>query len=103
MALKGKKVSKCSKTRSNTKIVEWTTKAYAWGTRDLAVEKSTSRGKGPARQTSEGVENPKAKLDETTYVAMDVDETLWTEEPVIDAQKKVSFHRRPSNSFVGGI
>lgn len=103
MALKGKKVSRCSKIRSNTKIMDWTTKECARGTRDLAVERRTSRGKGPARQTSEGVENPKAILDETTFTAMDVDETLWTEEPVTNEQKKVSFPRRPSNSFVGGI
>jgi hypothetical protein len=103
MALKSIKVSKRSKTRAKAKIMEWTTTEYSRGTRDLAVEKSTSRAKGPAGQISEGVENPKAILDETTFLAMDVDETLWTEEPVTNEQKKVSFPRRPSNSFVGSI
>ena len=34
---------------------------------------------------------------------MDVDETFWTDEPATDEQKKVSFPRRPSDSFLGGI
>ena len=102
MALKGVK-AKRSKTRSRVKVMEWVSKETSWGTRDIAVEVRTSRGKRSRRQTSEGVENSKAILDETAHPSMDVDETFWTEEPATDEQKKVSFSRRPSDSFLGGI
>jgi hypothetical protein len=89
MAPKGIKGSKVLKRKSKPKVIEWVTRAHSRGTRDIAVEVSTSKGNTPKENTG-GIENREAIPDEATLPSMDVDETFWTEEPVTDEQKRVS-------------
>jgi hypothetical protein len=91
MAPKGIKASKISKTRSKAKFFEWETREHSRGITDIAVEVSTSKGKRTPRQIAGGVEDTaEAILHETTLPSMDVDETFWIEEPVMDQRKRVS-------------
>jgi hypothetical protein len=96
MAPKGIKASKISKTRSKAKFIEWETREHSRGTRDIAVEVSASKGKRMPRQITGRVEDSQAILHEATLPSMDVDETFWTEEPVMDQQKRVSSPACPS-------
>jgi hypothetical protein len=96
MAPKGIKASKISKTRSNAKFIDWVTREHSRGTRDVAVEVSAPKGKSARRKIAGGMENNQAILHETTLPSMDVDETFWTEEPVMDQQKRVSSPACPS-------
>jgi hypothetical protein len=99
MARKGIKASKISKTRSNNpKFIDWVTREHSRGTRDVAVEVSAPKGKRVRRQIAGGIKNNQAILHETTGTlpSMDVDETFWTEEPVMDQPKRVSSSTCPS-------
>jgi hypothetical protein len=98
MALKGIKSSKVLKSKSKAKAIDWVTREYSRGTRDIAVEVSTSKGKRTPRQITGGIENgePEAILNETILPSMDLDETFWTEEPVTDQPKRVSSPACPS-------
>jgi hypothetical protein len=91
MAPKGIKASKVLKNRSKAKAMEWVIREHSRGTRDIAVEASTSKGKRTPRQITGEVENAEAVvLHETAPPSMDIDETFWTEEPVMDKRKRVS-------------
>jgi hypothetical protein len=96
MAPKGIKASQLLKNRSKPKTIEWVTRKYSRGTRDIPVEVSTSKGKRTRRKTTEGIENCEAILQETTLPSMDIDETFWTEDPVVDQPKRVSSPACPS-------
>jgi hypothetical protein len=93
MAPKGIKVSKGIKKLSKAKAVNWMTKWNSRGTRDIPVDATTSKGKTlpRQRQIAGGIGNPEAILPEIALPSMDVDETLWTDEAVIDKPKAVSF------------
>jgi hypothetical protein len=90
MAPRGIKAAKLTKKGgSGVKVIEWVTKEYSRGTRDIPVEVSPSKRK-KARRHSNGEENAAAALHEDLPQSMDVDETFWTEGPVMEEEKKVS-------------
>lgn len=95
MAPKGVKAAKLAKrTGSEVKVVEWVTKEYSRGSRDIAIEVSPiRRGKKKVRRYSSGREEDgktSAALHEDLPPSMDVDEeAYWTEEPVAE-EKRVS-------------
>jgi hypothetical protein len=95
MAPKGIKASKVFKRKSKAKVIEWVTKEHSRGTRDVAVEVNTSKGEPKPRQNTGGLESDEAALYETTLPTMDVDETFWTEQAVVDEQKRVSSSASP--------
>lgn len=96
MAPKSFKASKVLHKRSKAKVMEWVTKEYSRGTRDIAVEVSTSKGRSTPRANSQGIDNNEAMLHETTLPSMDADETFWTDEPAMDEPKRVSTPTHPS-------
>ncbi len=100
MAPRGIKAAKVTKRRgSQAKVIEWVTKEYSRGPRNIPVEISTPKRKKARRYSNGGEENSKsaAASHEDLPPSMDVDETFWTEEPVIEEEKKVSMPICPSS------
>jgi hypothetical protein len=100
MAPRGIKAAKLTKRGgSQAKVIEWVTKEYSRGPRDIPVEVSTPKRKKARRYSNSGEGNSKsvAASHEDLPPSMDVDEAFWTEEPVIEEEKKVSTPIRPSS------
>ncbi len=92
MAPRGIKASKILKRRgSRAKIIEWVTKEYSQGPKDIPVEVSPQKRK-KARRHSNSEENSQsvAASHEDLPQSMDVDKTFLTEQPVIQEEKRVS-------------
>lgn len=89
------KASKIYKRRSKPKIIDWVTRENSRGTRDIAVEVSTSEWRKTKKKASRGIENHNLASHQATLPSMDIDETFWTEEPVADEMKRVSLLRCP--------
>jgi hypothetical protein len=91
MAPKGIKASKVIQRKSKAKVIEWVTENRSRGTRNIPVEVSISRNLPKPRRDAGRMETNdyEAIFHETDPASMDVDETFWTEEPVIPEKKRV--------------
>jgi hypothetical protein len=96
------KAANFRRTKLKAKVIEWEPREHSRGIRDVPVEVTdmTSRPK-PRKRASirPRVENNAALQGETTPQPMDVDETLWVEDPVIPAiEKRVRQPACPSST-----
>jgi hypothetical protein len=100
MAPKGIKTSKIIQRKSKAKVVEWVPRERSRGTRYVPVDASTSTGlQTPRRDTARmEIDSHEAALYEADLPSMDVDETLWIEEPVMPEQRRVSPTTFPSST-----
>jgi hypothetical protein len=78
-------------TKSKAKLIEWETRVYSRGTRDVPVEVSTAASQ--QKPTKKAGRGPRAERNdplqgEAAPQPMDVDETFWVEEPVVPASEK---------------
>ena len=85
--------------RSKAKVVEWETRVYSRGIRDVPVDVTAMASrpkprKGAGRQPR--AESNDALQGENAPQSMDVDETFWTEEPVTDMPTSEKRVRQPS-------
>ncbi len=93
MAPRGIKAAKLIKRRgSQAKFVDWVTKQYSRGSRDIEVEVSPPKRKKTQRYSNGEEDNSKmvTASHEDPLPSVDIDETFWTEEPVIEEEKRVS-------------
>ena len=78
--------------KSKAKVIEWVPRERSRGTRYFPVNVSTSAGRQTERRDTARMEidDHEAVLYEVDPPSMDVDETLWIDEPVIPEQRSVS-------------
>jgi hypothetical protein len=77
--------------KSEAKVIEWETREYSRGIRDVPVEVTDMKNRPKLRKKASirtRIENSAALQGETAPQPMDVDETLWVEDPVIPASEK---------------
>ena len=77
--------------KSKAKVIEWETQEHSWGIRDVPVEVTDMMSWPKLRKkasTRTRIENSTALQGETAPQPMDVDKTLWVEDPVIPTSEK---------------
>ncbi len=103
MAPRGIKAAKLAKRRGQAKVVEWVTKEYSRGSRDIQVEVTPPKKKKAQRYSNGEKDNSKtaSASHEDPLPSMNVDETFWIGEPVIEEEKCSSapFKWRCSDCF----
>ena len=77
--------------KSKAKVIEWESRAYSRGVRDVPVEVSAAASQPMPRKRA--CREPRAEgaielPHETAFQPMDIDETFWAEEPVMPANEK---------------
>jgi hypothetical protein len=94
------KAANLRRTKSKAKVIEWESREYSRGIRDVPVEvvdlKSRPKPRKKASRRPRAEKNA-ALRGETAPQPMDVDETFWVEEPVMPtSKKKVRLPPRPT-------
>lgn len=85
------KAAKFGQAKSRSKVIEWETRQYSRGTREVPVEVSTMESQPKPRKKTgrrRKTENNYALQGEAAPQPMDVDDTFWMEEPVVVASEK---------------
>jgi hypothetical protein len=85
------KAANLRRAKSKAKVIEWESRAYSRGVRDVPVEVSAAASQPMPRKRA--CREPRAESaielpHETAFQPMDIDETFWTEEPVMPAGEK---------------
>ena len=98
MARKSIKTSKVFQRKSKAKVIDWVPRELSRGTRYVPVDvtPSTSRQTQGGDTAGMDIDNHEAALHELNPPSMDVDETFWTEEPVVPEERRVSSPTFPS-------
>jgi len=89
----GVKASKILGKKSKARLVDWVPRNGYRGARYAQVELSASTSRPVKKRGSSRIKNKEAMLNAPS---MDIDETLWMEEPVTPKEKRVSSPTCPS-------
>ena len=85
------KAANFRRTKLKAKVIEWETREHSRGIRDVPVEVTDMTSRPKLRKKASiwtRIENSAALQGETAPQPMDVDETLWVEDPVIPTSEK---------------
>ena len=85
------KAANLCQAKSKAKVIEWETREHSRGVRDVPVEVSAAVHQPMLRKRA--CREPRAESandspHETVFQPMDIDKTLWMEDPVMPAGEK---------------
>jgi hypothetical protein len=85
------KAKNLRRSKSKAKLVEWETRVYSRGIRDVPVEVRAVESQPKPRKRAgrrPRAENNDTLQGENAFQSMDIEETFWTEDPVMPASEK---------------